>query len=365
MQVKDLLDNNSIYEIHAGNSSIWSSPCIPGWKQIHDHLITPVVTTPLPNKVADLWEPGTHNWNHHLLTSTFTDQAVHTIEATPFVNSDTDDILRWEPAKNGLCTTKSVYQFLTNQQVHQLPSIGARSISAEANSILQKVWKSKSIPPLLQTFAWRLIRRALATAERAGRYSIHITQNCSYCGAIETDQHLFFKSQLPTEVWSTANPQLLTNNVPDELDGIQMTSPALITSNPEDHILFRTLFILWYIWKARNDSRFQRKTWTAAQVHLAANAHMNTHLQAIGLQEPTHQVSQAILQPTMVGQSLSPMADQGMNLSSAGPNQEPTEQTSQSHQQLQANEQQTDTHQGQRHHSISSGQTNRPMPIKV
>jgi ribonuclease HI len=50
-----------------------------------------------------------------------------------------------------------------------------------------------------------------------------------------------------------------------------------------------------------------------------------------------------------------------MNLSSTGLNQEPTEQTSQSHQQLQADEQQTDTHQGQRHHSISSGQTNRPM----
>jgi hypothetical protein len=32
MQVKDLLDNNSIYQIHAGNSSIWSSPWIPGWK---------------------------------------------------------------------------------------------------------------------------------------------------------------------------------------------------------------------------------------------------------------------------------------------------------------------------------------------
>jgi hypothetical protein len=52
------------------------------------------------------------------------------------------------------------------------------SISQDANSILQKVWKVKIIPPFLKTFAWRLIRRALATAELAGRCSSHIDQHC-------------------------------------------------------------------------------------------------------------------------------------------------------------------------------------------
>jgi len=37
---------------------------------------------------------------------------------------------------------------------------------------------------------------------------------------------------------------------------------------------------MWYIWKARNDNRFQRKTWTPMQVHNAVAAHINTHLQA-------------------------------------------------------------------------------------
>jgi hypothetical protein len=39
---------------------------------------------------------------------------------------------------------------------------------------LCRAWRSKSIPPLIKTFTWRLIRRALATAERASRYSSHI-----------------------------------------------------------------------------------------------------------------------------------------------------------------------------------------------
>ena len=37
---------------------------------------------------------------------------------------------------------------------------------------------------------------------------------------------------------------------------------------------------MWYIWKARNDNRFQRKTWTPMQVYNAVAAHINTHLQA-------------------------------------------------------------------------------------
>jgi hypothetical protein len=60
-----------------------------------------------------------------------------------------------------------------------------RSITPDDNLILQKVWKSKTIPPFLKTLAWRLIRRALATGERATRFSSHIDQQCSYCGAIE------------------------------------------------------------------------------------------------------------------------------------------------------------------------------------
>ena len=38
---------------------------------------------------------------------------------------------------------------------------------------------------------------------------------------------------------------------------------------------------MWYIWKARNDNRFQRKTWTPMQVHNAVAAHIQPVWQAI------------------------------------------------------------------------------------
>ena len=36
--------------------------------------------------------------------------------------------------------------------------------------------------PLIKAFTWRLIRRALATAERAAKYSTHIDEYCTNCG---------------------------------------------------------------------------------------------------------------------------------------------------------------------------------------
>jgi hypothetical protein len=43
-----------------------------------------------------------------------------------------------------------------------------------------------------RTFAWRLLRRALPTGMRAGRFSTHIDKQCSRCGLEENEVHLFF-----------------------------------------------------------------------------------------------------------------------------------------------------------------------------
>jgi hypothetical protein len=134
---------------------------------------------------------GTKAWNNQLLSTTFSPDAVQVIIATPVVSSQNEDILIWTPTTNGKCTSKVFYSHLQSFHNHVLPTHGSRSISPAANLILQKVWKGKTIPPFLKTFAWRLIRMALATAKRAGRFSSHIDQHRASCGAIENDAPLF------------------------------------------------------------------------------------------------------------------------------------------------------------------------------
>lgn len=92
--------------VHAGNSSIWSTPWCPIWDSAHDHLRLPGTVTPLPAKASDLWVPNTHDWNIPLLSNIFDDAAIQTITATQSIPSDQQDILRWKPSRTGKCSTK-------------------------------------------------------------------------------------------------------------------------------------------------------------------------------------------------------------------------------------------------------------------
>jgi hypothetical protein len=192
LQIKHHLSEHSIIQIHAGNSSIWSSPWMSSWSTIHDHILLSVTNSPLPAKISDLWLQGTTDWNQDLLSTTFSQQMVKQITNTPIVQSQQNDILRWQPAPNGLCTSKSIYKTLQLQQTHSLPATGSKAISSHTETLLKKIWKAKTMPPLLKTFAWRLFRNAIPTADRVSRFATHIDKHCTTCGVIENDSHLFF-----------------------------------------------------------------------------------------------------------------------------------------------------------------------------
>lgn len=134
MQVKKELHNNAVIQLHAGNSSIWSSPWCPLWGTIHDHLLLPVTVSPLPSTAAELWNPNTHEWDMHLLSNIFDTDAVQAISSTHPVPSDLQDVLRWKTSKTGVCTTKEIYKTLSAANVTQLPQQGSRSILPPINS---------------------------------------------------------------------------------------------------------------------------------------------------------------------------------------------------------------------------------------
>lgn len=181
MQIKHYLHNNCTLQIHNGASSIWSTPWCPLWNSIHDHINLHVTVEKLPNNISDLWVPQTQAWDTNLLSHILDDQAVRCIASTPVVPSSSADRLRWIPAKKGTCSSKEAFLFLNNNMQVQMLQQGARGISSQALDILTRVWKHKLIPPRTKTFTWRLIRRALATVQRAGNLSSKIQKECSVC----------------------------------------------------------------------------------------------------------------------------------------------------------------------------------------
>jgi hypothetical protein len=88
---------------------------------------------------------------------------------------------------------------------------------------------------------------------------------------------------------------LLIHLVGPHEDGVQLALPLLISNNPTEASLSQFLFTAWYIWKARNDNRFQRQHWSSFQVHRTTEAHMQTHLKA--MEEISHPQQQPLQPP--------------------------------------------------------------------
>ncbi|WVZ67683.1 hypothetical protein U9M48_016730 [Paspalum notatum var. saurae] len=71
LKIKHHLHNNCTFQIHAGNTNIWTEPWCTNWKNIHNHLLIPITQPTLPNTVSDLWDSETEHWNISLASHTF------------------------------------------------------------------------------------------------------------------------------------------------------------------------------------------------------------------------------------------------------------------------------------------------------
>lgn len=263
LSIKETLISHCTVQIQKGNSSIWSTPWCPIWKEIHSHLKLPITVPNLPNTIADLWSSDANQWNSDLINQIFDTNASNIIRAQPVTPSDHEDTIRWRHSRKGECTTKDAFVFLNRQMHTRTPPQGARSISPEAINILKKVCKHKTLPPHIKTFMWRVIRRAIATGLRAGKLSSHISTACYYCGKEESDSHLFFHCDFARATWFAANPSICSSALPMETDGIQQS--LILAYCAKDDIHWCNIIVtLWFIWIARNDHRFRNRKWSVS-----------------------------------------------------------------------------------------------------
>ncbi|XP_021318754.1 uncharacterized protein LOC8083452 isoform X2 [Sorghum bicolor] len=128
--------------------------------------------------------------------------------------------------------------------------------------------KNKAYAFIYNKFLAKLTTVKANKLNHAGRLTTYRTT----CGQIEDDAHLFFLCSLPRAVWFSFTPSLRTELLPPDNDGIQLILQTIITNDINDDLLSTMLITLRFIWKARNDNCFQRKSWTPIQVHTAAAA---------------------------------------------------------------------------------------------
>jgi hypothetical protein len=185
--------------------------------------------------VKDLWLPNQKQWDHHLIDTLFQQPMASIIKSTDIIHSQEDDILCWKLTPSGKCNTKSAYRAcLQNLQEHGEPK--PRQVHPHTVQLLKLIWKNRQITPRVQAFGWRILRRAIPTGARAGKFSKDISKLCSRCGMEEDDTHLFFTCNFARAAWFIAPWFIRSDNLVLNCNYITQIFQNLLNMNQLEHV---------------------------------------------------------------------------------------------------------------------------------
>lgn len=214
-----------------------------------------------------------------MLSNLFVDANTNIISQIPVGADTNDDMLIWKFTPSGICTSKSAYQIFSplfyglNAGHNVTPS---SSLTDQAKNTIRAILLYKEMPPRVQVFGWRLLRKTIPAGCRVAVRSTHIDQRCCRCGMNETDFHLFFSCHFVHAVWFASPPGLHVDGLIQQ--GIQEVEDAInhmLITFKTDHSVALIFNILWSIWKTRNNLLFDGKQCAPLQVLYAAKALLN------------------------------------------------------------------------------------------
>ena len=147
-----------------------------------------------------------------------------------------------------------------------------RAISVNSMELLKQVWKAKDIAPRVQTFAWRLIRKALPMGKTVGKYTTHINKFCSRCGIEEDEQHILFSCPFAKAAWVVHPWHIRIDELLKDCRSVTDMISCILNSNHPHATLSNIFTFMWCRWKSRNDKLFQKKASSPIKVFYSTQA---------------------------------------------------------------------------------------------
>ncbi|KAJ9182498.1 hypothetical protein P3X46_006489 [Hevea brasiliensis] len=211
--------------------------------------------------VHQLINQNSHSWNYERLQQNFHEEEIKCISAIPVGLFRQKDQLIWHYDKRGKYTVKSGYYIVREIQKSQ-HSLSLSVASPSSNSRLEELWKhiwKIKLPSKLSIFLWMMLMDKLPTNDTLHKRLPHFDPCCPFCGEMETSKHLFFSCPHAVAIWINS-PLRLRSVFLHSVDVKDCWTELLIPlRNHEDHqqLIQLLVFILWHVWKSRNEKIFR------------------------------------------------------------------------------------------------------------
>ena len=240
---------HSGYEINA-----WQDPWIPTVPARPAYPRVPVVNPKMT--VSDLIDVESKEWNVRALEQYVDQEDIPTIQSLAISPTHRRDTFCWSYTKNGQYTVKSGYWVATNI----LRDVGEKEIVEPSITKLQAfAWKVNA-PQKICHLIWQLISGQVAVTRNLVRRNMRCDNYCPRCGeADETVTHAIFECPPTVQAWAlsstpTSVQTFPTSSIYTNMDYLFWRKNSIMgPENDRDPYPW----IIWYIWKARNDKLFR------------------------------------------------------------------------------------------------------------
>jgi hypothetical protein len=202
--------------------------------------------------VNQLIEPASNQWNIEILRDLFYEHDVQAILSIELPQTQQQDRIAWNYAKNGVFTVKSAYRLAldlkhSNRDIH-----GCSSLPNGDRPIWNCIWRTE-VQPKIRVFAWRAATDTLPTRKNKWRRSLEVDDRCLICGRdVEDAHHAIIRCTKAAALRETMRNYW---KLPDEKcfrytgnDWLQV-----LLGSVDENTRAKILLLLWRSWHLRND----------------------------------------------------------------------------------------------------------------
>ncbi|KAG7578757.1 Ribonuclease H-like superfamily [Arabidopsis thaliana x Arabidopsis arenosa] len=247
---RSLVNKGLIKRVGSGNSiSVWEDPWIPA------QFPRPAKSNGSINdpslKVNMLIDSRSNFWDIDLLKAVFDQEDVELISALPVGAPTKEDTLGWHFTKSGKYSVKSGYHTAWLDKLETNSSF----IGPDFNKLKAHTWKVQC-PPRIRHFLWQILTGCVPVTENLRKRGIDCDTGCARCGALEeTVNHTLFQCHPARQVWALSQIPTVMGTFPT--DSIFANLDHLFWRIPSEFDSIAFPWIIWYIWKARNEKLFE------------------------------------------------------------------------------------------------------------